>query len=467
MAKSAPQLVDRATFLANLRQSGLLDGDVLADAVARLPETDRGRLVARALVERGVLTKFQAERLLAGLTAGFVLGQYVILDQLGQGGMGRVFKARHRTMNRIVALKILAPHLLRTDKANQLFQREVRAVARLIHPNIVTAFDANQAGDRSYLVLEYVDGPNLEQLVQERGPLPVGQACDFIRQVALGLQCAFEMGMVHRDIKPANLLVAAPSHRPAAITQPEADGRPPTAVIKISDFGIARLQADADEGNNAGTIVSTPNTVMGTPDYLSPEQARDLHKADIRSDLYSLGCTFYFLLTGQVPFPGGTMLEKLVRQTTETPTPVEQMRPALPAPVVDIVRRLLAKNPAERFQTPTELALAVAPYAVGSPAEWTTRPGTFVDPGASPFSVTPLPGFVFEPAGAEEDAVLVGTLPPGLSPTAVSAVGMTSASHLARVAAHEQKRRLRTALAWTAGILAALAAIASAVAWLM
>src|SRR5256885_398866 len=136
MAKSTPQLVDRATFVANLRQSGLLDNDVLTDVVARLPETDRGRLVARALVERGVLTKFQAERLLAGLTGGFVLGQYVILDQLGQGGMGRVFKARHRTMNRIVALKILAPHLLRTEKANQLFQREVRAVARLIHPNV-------------------------------------------------------------------------------------------------------------------------------------------------------------------------------------------------------------------------------------------------------------------------------------------------------------------------------------------
>ena len=206
----------------------------MAGVMGRLPETPRGRVVARALVEQGLLTKFQAELLLAGSTSGFLLGQYRILDQLGRGGMGRVFKAEHQTMNRVVALKVLSPHLLKTPKAQQMFQREVRAAARLVHPNIVTAYDANQIDDRYFLVMEFVDGPNLDQLVRERGPLPVGQACDFIRQAADGLQYAHELGMVHRDIKPANLLVQRSA------------GQPPTfdrACVKILDFGLARLQS--------------------------------------------------------------------------------------------------------------------------------------------------------------------------------------------------------------------------------
>src|SRR5207237_8919966 len=166
--------IDRETFLANLRQSGLVDAAQLEEAVNRLPETNRGRVIARELVARGLLTKFQAEMLLAGRTGGFQLGQYRILDQLGQGGMGRVFKSNHVNMNRIVALKVVTSQLVKTEQGRQLFMREVRAAARLMHPNIVTAYDANQIGDRHYMVMEFVDGPNLEQLVGERGPLPVG-----------------------------------------------------------------------------------------------------------------------------------------------------------------------------------------------------------------------------------------------------------------------------------------------------
>ena len=199
--------IDRETFLANLRQSGLVEGAQLEEVAGQLPGTNRGRVIARELVARGLLTKFQAEMLLAGRTSGFQLGQYRILDQLGQGGMGRVFKAVHLTMNRIVALKVVTSQLVRTEQGRQLFMREVRAAARLMHPNIVTAYDANQIADRHYMVMEFVDGPNLEQLVREKGPLPVGQACDFIRQVANGLQFALENHMVHRDVKPANLLV--------------------------------------------------------------------------------------------------------------------------------------------------------------------------------------------------------------------------------------------------------------------
>jgi serine/threonine protein kinase len=354
---STNQQVSRQTFLAKVRESGLLSETQLAQAEAKLPDSTRGRVVARALVELGLLTKFQAERILIGRTSGFTMGQYRILDQLGRGGMGRVFKARHRTMDRVVALKVLAPEAMKTERAQELFMREVRAAATLTHPNIVTAFDANEADGRYFLVLEFVDGPNLEQLVRDRGPLPVSQACDFIRQTALGLQCADQRGMLHRDIKPGNLLVQHGG----------ADGHSPD-LIKISDFGLARLQAPNTpvEGDPAvaGTILTRENTVMGTPDYLSPEQARNLHRTDIRSDLYSLGCTFFYLLTGQVPFPGGKTMDKLIRHSAERPQAVAELRPAVPEPVAAIVHRLMAKHPDDRFQTPAELIEALTPFAV-------------------------------------------------------------------------------------------------------
>ena len=253
--------------------------------------------------------------------------------------MGRVFKAEHRTMGRVVALKVLAPDLLRTDRAQEMFLREVRAAAQLVHPNIVTAYDANEIDGRFFLVMEFVDGPNLEQLVRQQGPLPVGRACDYVRQIAHGLQCAHLLGMVHRDVKPANILV-----------QRRGLNGDEVGLVKISDFGLARLHNPnaADKfDDHPGTILTKDNTVMGTPDYLSPEQARNLHKTDIRSDLYSLGCTFYFLLTGQVLFPGGSTLDKLIRHGTEKPPSVRDARPEVPEEVAAVLARLLAKHPSE------------------------------------------------------------------------------------------------------------------------
>jgi serine/threonine-protein kinase len=357
--------MDRQTFLANLRRSGLVTEGELARLLPRLPAGDAADAVASGLVGLGVITRFQAERLLTGRAAGFLLGEYRILDQLGRGAMGRVFKAEHRIMGRLVALKVLAPQLLKTERARDLFHREVRAFARLVHPNIVTAYDASASANRYYLVLELVDGPNLDQLVRGEGPLAVDQACEYVRQVADGLQCAHALGMVHRDIKPANLLLQRPGR----------DGDSP-GVIKISDFGLARLHhpdspADSD---GFGTIIAKANTVMGTPDFLSPEQSRCLHRADIRSDLYSLGCTFYFLLTGQVPFPGGTTLDKLIRHTTDAPRPLVELRPDVPTRVADVVHKLLAKSPDDRFQTPAELAATLAPFAVNGPIHWQAPP---------------------------------------------------------------------------------------------
>jgi serine/threonine protein kinase len=394
--------VDRNAFLENVRRSGLLTSDQIDDLNDTLPDTERGRVVARTLVERGLLTRFQAEQLLAGRTSGFLLGEYRILDQIGQGGMGRVFKAEHRTLGRLVALKVLAPGLLKTERVQQLFRREARAAARLLHPNIITAFDASQEGARAYLVMEYVDGPNLDQLVRARGPLPVGLACEYVRQIAEGLQYAHRRGMVHRDIKPANILVQPDEH---ALNGP--------GTAKLTDFGLARLQESSGRSDaELGTILTKANTVMGTPDYIAPEQARSLHKADIRSDLYSLGCTFYFLLTGQVPFPGGQSLEKLVRHASEEIPSVELMRPGVPEPVGAIIRRLMDKEPDARFQTPAELASALEPFCFDTRLTW--NPESTTIPSVDGAVATPYlaDGSQNDVALADDGSILAGTLTP-------------------------------------------------------
>jgi serine/threonine-protein kinase len=405
--------IDRNTFLANLRRSNLLSTEQYEEAIGSLPQTDKGLAVARVLVKRKLLTKFQAEMLLGGRTGGFNVGQYRILDQLGRGGMGRVFKAIHQTMNRVVALKVVSSSLVKNERAQQMFTREVRAAARLMHPNIVTAYDANQIGERHYMVMEFVDGPNLEHLVRDKGPLSVGQACDFIRQAALGLQYAHEMGMVHRDIKPANLLVQGVG----------TDGKPARCAVKILDFGLARLHEPKPEqapsggaGGSGGSIFTQQNMVVGTPDYISPEQAKDLHKADIRSDLYSLGCTFYYLLTAQVPFPGGNTVEKLVRHGTEEPRPIREVRPDIPAEVAAIVQQTMAKDPAKRYATPADLVGALAPHAVAGPPTWSAEePLELNEPDTAR-----APGVVDPSAEADPDNALIGTLPVNQAMTPLS-----------------------------------------------
>jgi serine/threonine-protein kinase len=448
-----PQHVDREKFLANLRRSGLVTDEQLASVTDWLPETHRGRVLARTLVDLGLLTRFQAERILVGRTSGFLLGQYRILDQIGRGGMGRVYKAEHRTMGRIVALKVLAPELLRTDRAQEMFLREVRAAARLVHPNIVTAYDANQVDNHYFLVLEYVDGPNLEQLVRKQGPLPVGQACDYARQIAQGLQCAHALGMVHRDVKPANVLVQ----------QRGLDGSEGPGLVKISDFGLARLCRPDDAASPHNTILTRENAVLGTPDFLSPEQARNLHNTDVRSDLYSLGCTFYFLLTSRVPFPGGTTMEKLIRHGTEMATTVTQLQPEVPAGVAAVVARLMAKDPADRYQTPLEVVAALEPFAVGGTMPWAPpRPpsgplfGDLNTPaGTGSGDDFDLPGVVSEAYAA---TVARDSSPTPRVPSSASSVDLNATQ------SQEQSRTWRMALLIAAsiggGILLAVAALA-------
>src|SRR6266849_10735985 len=222
-------IIDREAYLQNLRISKLLTKQQLRVVIDKLRHVQDAREIAKALASWKLLTKFQATMLLMGRNCGFFIGPYRILDQLGKGGRGRGYKAMHQTMNRVVALKVLSPQVMSSERAHELFLREVQAAAQLSHANIVMAFDANEDEGRHYLAMEYVPGPNLERYVKKHGPLPVGLACEIIYQTANGLQHAHEKGMVHRDIKPANLLV---HQEPGA----------KTIQVKILDFGLARLQ---------------------------------------------------------------------------------------------------------------------------------------------------------------------------------------------------------------------------------
>ncbi|HWG41899.1 MAG TPA: serine/threonine-protein kinase [Gemmataceae bacterium] len=333
--------MERATFFDRLRQNRLLTEAELERASSRFGDADPTQGIADALVEEGVLTSFQARQVCAGDTQPLTLGQYRLLDELGRGGMGRVYKALHTIMGRVVAIKVISPELVRDPVAVEWFHREVRASTHLLHPNIVMAYDANEADGLHFLVMEYVHGVTLDTLVKQRGLLPVDHVCALMRQAALGLQHAHEKGMVHRDIKPANLL----------IPRVESE-QTPDILVKIVDFGLARLQ-----GKTHGDTIALRGEVgvLGTPDYISPEQSRDIHAADIRSDLYSLGCAFYYALAGRVPFPGEHAMEKLIKHMMEEPEPLKKMRPDVPPEVAAFVAKLMAKNPADRYQTPAEL----------------------------------------------------------------------------------------------------------------
>src|SRR6516162_7600239 len=264
--------------------------------------------------------------------------RYRVVRLLGEGGMGSVYEAEQIAMQRRVALKVIRGAGTASPAVLERFRREVRAAARLSHPNIVTAYDAETAGELHFLVMEYVKGISLAWLVKERGPLPIDEACDYVRQAALGLQHAHEEGVVHRDIKPDNLIRCS-------------DG-----TVKILDFGLAALTAERGGG------LTEANVVMGTPDYMAPEQAEDSHRADIRADLYSLGCTLYFLLTGMPPYPAATPLLKVLAHRDRPVPSLRRARPDVPQDLAAVVECLLAKSPEDRYQTPRELAAALKPF---------------------------------------------------------------------------------------------------------
>jgi serine/threonine-protein kinase len=326
-------------LLPLIQRSGILSDRQFEEVSAKVLRGEYPRsssTLAVRLVEDRILTEFQARRLLRNKTHGFVVGRYVILDRLGEGNKGRVFKAQHRLMGRLVALKVIAPQIASRASAIARFYREMRLIGRLDHPNVVRAFDADQSGDLLYIVMEYVAGRSLDQVLEQQGSLPPADVGNYMAQAALGLDHAHDRGIVHRDVKPSNLLLGD-------------DGQ-----LKILDLGLSALM----EADSETSFATAAGRAVGTLHYMSPEQltARDI---DGRCDLFSLGCTMYHLLTGQVPFPGETVAECLKRRVKGSPIPVADLRPDLPPQVVRVLEKLMAYRPEDRFQSAAEASAAL------------------------------------------------------------------------------------------------------------
>ncbi len=325
------------------RQSGLLDVESLTACWSAIPLEKRDaiehldRRLARQAVQQNFLTLWQAQQLLAGRTSGFQVDRYLLLELIGQGGMGRVYLARDTRLNRLVALKILAPERMNNARAVERFKREARVGAQLQHENLVRIYDFGQANGRFFLVMEYIEGKTIGALLTAQGPMPIATAARLAWQITLGLEHAHRKGLIHRDVNPYNILV---TH----------DG-----IAKLADLGLAIDLADDERVTREGATV-------GTFDYVAPEQARHSHSADIRSDIYSLGCTLYHMVTGQVPFPSPSLPEKLFAHQALEPTPLDQLVPDMPPEFMGVVQTMMRKQPQDRYATPLHVAQALEPF---------------------------------------------------------------------------------------------------------
>lgn len=332
------------SFCDLIRKSNLVEGPRLTEYLQKLHTSDgipeEPKALADLMVRDALLSQFQADQLVAGKWRGFIVGKYRVLEKIGTGGMGQVYLAEHKVMHNRVALKVLPRSKAAEPAALARFYREAKAGGALNHLNIVRVFDIDQDGDLHYLVMEFVDGVSFHDLVRHRGRLDAALAAHYIAQAAAGLDHAHQTGLIHRDIKPSNLLVDR------------------QGVVKILDMGLARFFHDDQD------IITRKydENVLGTADYLSPEQAVDSHTVDIRSDIYSLGCTFYFMLAGAPPFGDGSVAQKLIWHQTRKPPSIRDHRPDLPDDIVNALERMMAKTIAERFQNPGELVQALEPY---------------------------------------------------------------------------------------------------------
>ncbi len=332
-------------FAASIFQSGLLSPGEIHDLNQRLTASDlpgEAREIASRLVTEGKLTRYQASVLLKASKDPLLIDNYVILDTLDTGGMGLVFKALHRSMNRVVALKLLPAAMMSARDTVKRFQREVQAAAALSHPNIVAAYDAHQSSEIAYLVLEYVEGVNLFRLVKERGPLPVAVAANYVRQAATGLAYLHSRGIIHRDVKPANLILAE-------------DG-----TVKLLDMGLVRFASAEDLSCvEMDQELTQAGIVIGTVAYMSPEQALDTRSADQRSDIYSLGCTLFFLLTGRSLYHEETGMKTLLAHREQPVPTIREFCEEAPVSLDAVFRTMVAKRPADRLQTMSEIVAAL------------------------------------------------------------------------------------------------------------
>jgi serine/threonine protein kinase len=338
-------------FVQAVRRSQLLGAAELHELKAKLANDLREpRALAQRLVERGWLTPYEVEQLLEGHVQELVLGPYRLLQLVGEGGLCQVFKAWDVPAQRVVALKLVHPELRSNTEVLEQLRQEIQVLGRLNHPCFVKAYDVAANASRHYFAMEYVEGLDLSKLLQKAGPLPVVQACDYIRQAAAGLQYAYEQGLVHRDIKPANLLAPVQGSQ-----------------VRILDIGIARLEWSYRDLTTTATATanSQGSGVMGTPDYIAPEQALNPHLASVRADIYSLGCTLYHLLTGQPPFPGRSLTQKLLHHQQTPPPSGRDLRPELPPELAGVLQKMMAKAPEHRYQTPAGVSVALARFCRG------------------------------------------------------------------------------------------------------
>lgn len=324
-----------------VRKSGVVEPNRLADGLERLrsrsdPPADPPSM-AEQLIGAGLLTRFQVEHLLQGRFLGFRLGSFVVLELLGSGGMSAVYLCERYGDRQRAAVKVLPRMMAKDPILLKRFQREARASVALDHPNIVRGFEVGQEKDQHFFVMEYVEGESLQELVSRNGPLPVEEAVEYIRQAAVGLQYAHEAGLVHRDIKPGNLLV-------------DREGG-----IKILDMGLSRFYNGEDDS------VLTKD-ILGTLDYLAPEQARDSHEVDIRADIFSLGGTFYFLLTGQSPLGTGNV-DQALAPTAKEPQPITDFRNDVPEALLAVIAKMMARDLEKRYHTPAGVVRALKPWS--------------------------------------------------------------------------------------------------------
>jgi serine/threonine-protein kinase len=318
---------------------------LLNERQARFPDL---LSLAKEVVRRGWMTTYQVKHLVQEEPEYLLLGPYILIDALGSGAAGQVYKARHKNTGNVVALKVIRPDHLTNPEAIPGLQRELQAAAHLSHPGFVIAHFASRMDDCYFLVMEYVDGVDLARMVQEQGPLGMDIACEYIRQACRLMQIAHDHHLTHHDLKPANLMVSLPENE-----------------IKVLDLGLFQLHGVTQEPRSDSTPTNK-SSLSGTPDYLAPEQAIDFEAADIRSDIYSLGCTLYYLLTGHPPFPGGSLAQKLMRHQQVAPTAVECLRSNLPPGLPPVLAKMMAKKPEDRYQTPAEAAQALARFSTPS-----------------------------------------------------------------------------------------------------
>ncbi len=371
-------------FAKQLEESGILDAETLRDFLPPKAQPKDTHELARELIRQKKLTRFQAEEAYRGKAQSLVLGNYILLDKIGAGGMGQVFRARHRLLDRVVAVKLLPSGMMQDKATIERFEREVRAAGKLTHPNIVRAENADQANGVHFLVMEYVDGGDLSKRVKKQGPMTVELTVNCMLQAARGLEYAHSVGVVHRDIKPANLLLDT------------------KGVVKILDMGLARMTGE-------GTVSSNPEltstgTIMGTAQYMAPEQALDTRAADHRADIYSLGCTLYYLLAGKAMYQGESVMRTIFAHREQPIPPLRDVRPEASTELDTIFQTMVAKDVEDRFQSMTELIQALEGCTPLLSDEQAAGPGKprFIPRSARPAQAATSPAV--SPAGNSTDA---------------------------------------------------------------